>query len=1003
MNKIFRRFLMMSLVLCMMPLAMSAQNVIKGIVKDNNGEPIIGAAVIEVGNPNHGTVTNYDGNFELKNVTKDAIKVSYLGFVPQTITVKGKSFVNVILKEDTKSLDEIVVVGYGTMKRRDLTGSVASANLKDFEQSPNTNIVQSLQGTVPGLNVGVSGSAGDTPKMSIRGTNTINGNKDMLIILDGIIYDQDLSSLNPADIESIDILKDASSTAIYGTNAANGVMLITTKQGKEGKTKINLTTSYSFQSPTKDLHTMNRSKMLDWDRKASWQQAYTEESGYTLANPDFQLYTVMPDPYLVDENKNIIDTDYDWMDKFTRNGYIFDTKLSISGGTKDVLYLLSFGHVEQENHMVNDDFKRNTLRANVEGALNKWVRIGLQSSASLVNKDGLSPYLPFLEAFPPMAQPKDENGNWLDMPCAGAARENPYYTILASDKDRRNNFFANIYADVKLPIEGLTYRLNFGNVYTVADHNYSSEFSYSHNGNAYKNHNEYYSFTLDNILSYARTFGKHSINGTIVLGCNKKQYNWTNADANTFPRMTLSYNKLDLGQTQTISTGAWNQKAAYQVYRLGYNYDNRYLFTGTIRHDGSSTFAKGHRWGTFPSAAFGWVASEESFFKVKWVDYLKLRAGYGSIGNPAARYATKSQVQTGDGYTFGNDANVAKRQYVHKLGNTNLTWESTRGWNAGIDFTLFGNRLMGNIDAYLTNTKDLLYDVVMPTYTGSEGVPSNVGGIRNKGIELSLTSRNIVKSDFEWSTTLTFSANKNKITSLAGDKDLIASGLFIGKDLTTLYDFKIDGIYQIEDDIPTGYHAGAYRIVDMDNNGEVNDNDKTILGRTEPAYRAGLLNKFTYKDFTFTFFINTVQGGKHGYLGRNTDTKTFDNNTLRYNMISEKADLFWSPLNRDGYFALPTNGPKYTANRYQQRNFVRLQDVTLSYNLPKKYLSTVGLSSANVYVNAKNLITLTGWHGWDPELDGTQYNIGYGDRRAGSTYDDWPLMRSFTLGLNITF
>ena len=256
----------MSLVLCMMPLAMSAQNVIKGIVKDNNGEPIIGAAVIEVGNPNHGTVTNYDGNFELKNVTKDAIKVSYLGFVPQTITVKGKSFVNVILKEDTKSLDEIVVVGYGTMKRRDLTGSVASANLKDFEQSPNTNIVQSLQGTVPGLNVGVSGSAGDTPKMSIRGTNTINGNKDMLIILDGIIYDQDLSSLNPADIESIDILKDASSTAIYGTNAANGVMLITTKQGKEGKTKINLTTSYSFQSPTKDLHTMNRSKMLDWDR-----------------------------------------------------------------------------------------------------------------------------------------------------------------------------------------------------------------------------------------------------------------------------------------------------------------------------------------------------------------------------------------------------------------------------------------------------------------------------------------------------------------------------------------------------------------------------------------------------------------------------------------------------------------------------------------------------------------------------------------------------------------
>lgn len=1006
MKKIFERFLMMLIVLCTLPSAMSAQSVIKGIVKDDNGEPIIGAAIKEVGASGAGAITNLEGNFELKNATKDAITISYLGYIPQTVSIKGKTFVNIVLKEDTKKLDEVVVVGYGTMKRRDLTGSVASANLKDFEKSPNTNIVQSLQGTVPGLNVGVSGGAGETPTMSIRGTNTINGNKDMLIILDGIIYDQDLASINPADIESIDILKDASSTAIYGTNAANGVMLITTKQGKQGKTKINFTTSYSFQSPTKDLTTMNRSQMLAWDKKASWSMAYTPESGYTEDNPNFNLASVMPDAYLVDQNGNIIDTDYDWMDHFTRNGYIFDTKLSISGGNKDMLYLLSFGHVDQENHMLNDDFQRNTIRANVEGNLNSWLKLGLQSSASFINKDGQTTYLPFLEAFPPMAQPKDENGNWLDTPCAGAARDNPYYSVMAADKDRRNNFFANIYADVKLPLEGLTYRLNFGNVYTVADHDYSNTFSYSHNGDAYKNHNEYYSFTFDNILSYNKSFGKHNFNGTIVIGCNKKQYSWTNASANTFSRLTLGYNKLDMGQNKKIETGAWNQKAAYQVYRLGYNYDNRYLFTGTIRHDGSSTFAKGHRWGTFPSAAIGWVASEESFFNVKWIDYLKVRAGYGSIGNPAARYATKSQVQTGDGYTFGNNANVSTRQYINKLGNASLTWESTRGWNAGIDFTVLNNRIMGNIDAYLTNTKDLLYDVVMPYYSGQEGIPSNVGGIRNQGIEFSLTSRNIVKKDFEWSTTLTFSANKNKITSLYGDKDLVASGLFIGKDLTTLYDYKINGIYQVEDDIPEGYHPGTYRIVDVDQAEDgvynIDDKDKTILGRTEPAYRAGLLNKFTYKDFTLTFFINTVQGGKHGYLGRNTDTKVLDNNTLRYNMISEKADLFWSPKNRDGYYALATYSPKETANRYQQRNFVRLQDVTLSYNLPKNLLSTIGISNANVYFNAKNLVTLTGWHGWDPELN-SSYDAGGYSRISGSTYDDGPLMRSFTVGLNVTF
>lgn len=1002
------RFLTTLMFFCFFPVFAVAQSV-RGTVKDTNGEPIIGATIRENGTDN-ASITDLDGKFTLNNVKKPTITVSYIGFVTQTVNVLGKSNVEVVLEEDDHSLNEVVVVGFGSMRRSDLTGSVASANIKDFEKEPNVNIMQSLQGTVPGLNVGQVASAGATPDISIRGTNTISGNSSVLVVLDGIIYTGSISAINPADIESVDVLKDASASAIYGAQASNGVILITTKRGKDGKAKIDFSTSYTFQNPTKDLHPMNRAQLLAWDRKVSWYDAYTKESGYTQENPNFNLANVMPDAYLVNENGEIIDTDYDWWDHFTRTGSIWDTKFSVSGGTKDISYLLSLNHTSQKNFMLNDDFKRNSIRVNVEGQVRSWWKVGLQAFGSFINTDGQETYLYYMLTQSPLASPYDADGNLVDYPMH-TARENPYHGSDVDDYDRTNIFFANLYTEIKLPLKGLVYRMNFGNNYRVSNHNYASKYANSNNGEAYKNHSDYYDYTLDNILTYSNTFGKHGVTATFVYGASRHKYMYTNADATNFARMTLGYNSLQLGQNQYTNSSAWKETSLYQIGRINYKYNDRYLATATIRRDGFSGFAKDHKFGTFPSVALGWVASEEPWFKVKWIDNLKVRAGYGVSGNQTSRYASLSKVRSAIGYIFGSGASGSMRQELYTLGNNDLKWERTKGLNMGLDFVLLNNRISGTIDGYVTTTKDLLYNVSIPTITGFSSIASNVGKIQNKGIELSITSRNIVTPKFEWTTTFNISHNSNEIKSLTGvdsdgdgkEDDMASSGLFIGKSLSAIYDYKIDGIYQVNDNIPDGYFPGNYRIVDTNGDGQITTDDRTVIGKADPDARMGLLNKFRYTNWTLSFFFNSIVGGHNHFLGRNTAALLQDDNALRYNMISKKADLFWSPLNTDGIYSLSHNAGKITPHRYENRSFLRLQDVTLAYDVPKTLIKKIGIEGLNVYFNAKNLFTITGWHGWDPEYN-TTYTDDFGNtRQTGSDFDGRPVMRSFCFGVNVSF
>ena len=485
---------------------------------------------------------------------------------------------------------------------------------------------------------------------------------------------------------------------------------------------------------------------------------------------------------------------------------------------------------------------------------------------------------------------------------------------------------------------------------------------------------------------------------------------YTGADAKLFPRMTLGYNSLELASTQNTSSDAWLETLLYQMYRVNYSYDGRYLVTATVRRDGYSGFSANNKSAVFPSVALGWVLTNEEWFKVPSLDYLKLRAGYGVSGNQTSRYSSLARVNSSIGYIFGDGASSGvMRQELVSMENSNLKWEKTGGLNFGIDFAVLNNRLSGNIEYYKTTTKDLLYAVSIPSITGFTSIMSNVGEIDNHGFEVTLNSTNIKNGDFEWTSSFNLSLNRNEIKKLAGldndgdgkEDDLTSSSLFIGESLSAIYDYTVDGIYQIGDDIPEGYNPGNYRIKDINNDGKIDEDDRSIIGRTDPGVRMGLLNTFKYKGISLSFFLNSVLGGDKSYMGKNSFAEIVNDNTLRHNRLTEQVENFWTPSNPDGIYAMYNANPAINPYRYENRSFLRLQDITLAYDLPKKWMSKIGIENVNLYVSAKNLATFTKWQGWDPEPDMTYSDINGQSRVTGSCYDHRPVMKSVTIGINI--
>ena len=983
-----------------------AQNVVSGIITATTGEPVPGATIVLKGT-SVGTVSDGNGSFSINAKSGDILIFSFIGMKSKEITVTNQTSLDIELEQDVIGLEEVVAVGYGTMKKSDLTGSAVSADIEAFRESPNINIMQALQGAVPGVQIGQTNQAGEEASISIRGTSTINGNTDVLIILDGIVYRGDITRLNPNDIQSIDVLKDASSKAIYGAQAANGVILITTKSGKKNsKTAINYSISVSSQTPTVNARLLNREEFLQKVKDICYEDAYLS-SDYTEENPDWD--------YSQSELNSIqltgIDngTDTDWWGAATSPGNIIDHTLSFSGGNEKTTYHISGGHTNQKGFVMNDKFKRSTVRINFQTEVNRWLTIGTNTFGSFTNYSGISPGMSSLARMSPLCESKDEDGDYIIYPHEDAY-VNPFLNAMADDKDLRNDISGNFYAIISIPkIEGLSYRINYNNDYRWTYHAYSNEYDEGQVGAAYKENSSNYDRTLDNILSYEKQINEnHNIQATLVYGINIVNYEYTNASGENYSNLDLSYNSLQQATTQNIESSAWKESSLYQMGRLNYNYRNKYLLTTTLRRDGFSGFSQNNKFGVFPSVGIGWVLSEEEFYNIPKMEYLKLRMSYGKNGNLTSRYSSLASVEADDDskYVFGDGSSTSIGQSPSSLANSDLTWETTTGFNMGIDFGVLDNRIRGNIEYYRTTTTDLLWDMTLPEMTGFSEITTNLGKVANTGLEFSIFATPVRTTNFRWDINVNFSTNKNEIKELLGidsdgdgkEDDLTASGLFIGKSIGAIYNYEIDGIWQLDDDILTGYYPGTYRIVDQEVDGVADgvisaDNDRKILGKTEPAYRFGIQNTLAYKNFTLRFFINSIQGGKNGFLKANEPyggTTGTAQNLNWFNLFNN--DDYWTPRNPNAKYCQPWLTPSIEPDRYQSRSFVRLQDISLSYKLKSSFTEKLGISDAKIYISGKNLLTFTKWDGWDPETGQTI-----------NTSDNYPVMKSYSMGVDISF
>jgi TonB-linked SusC/RagA family outer membrane protein len=719
---------------------------------------------------------------------------------------------------------------------------------------------------------------------------------------------------------------------------------------------------------------------------------------YTQPKPDFNFWRGFGDgtPSVYEGLEN--GTDFDWWDAGTQSGLINSHNLSVSGSQKNLTYFVSLGYTDQQNIIMNDDFTRKTARINLSNQILPWFKVGVSTFGSFSDFSGASPSLGNLLTQPPVVKPYDDEGNLIPSP-NGQQSANPFLATQADDFDKRNHLSANFYTDIDIPfVKGLSYRLNYGNNYSWDRHYYSNIYrGTTKAGEAYKMTTNKYDWTFENILTYKRLFAdKHNLDVTLLYGRRELKYEDTNARGTDYSTMKLGYNDLSIATNQTIHSSAWDESFLYQMGRVNYRYNNRYLFTATLRRDGFSGFSKSNKFAYFPSLALGWNLSEEQFMNIDLIDQLKLRASWGANGNLADRYSSLARLELYPAYVSGDGGSTILGQRVTTMANSNLKWETTVGFNFGVDFSLLTNRLYGNVDYYITTTNDLIWGLDIPVITGFGEITSNVGELANRGIELQIGGEVIKKGKFRWDLNFNFSSNKNEIKSLIGldadgdgkEDDLVASGLFIGESIGTIYTYETDGMVQIGDEnVPKGWLPGTYRIVDNHKDGFYDPNDRVIIGRQEPAYRFGILNTLNFDNFELKFFINSIQGGKNGYLGQNMP----DNNQNHFVQTTFKEHDYWSPLNPDAKWRNLLNSAPVDYVVYDDKSFIRLQDVSLSYRMSPTLLNQLGLKGCKIYVSGKNLVTITDWIGWDPET-------GAGINRNGR-----PVLRGYTIGLDLSF
>ncbi|WP_368123594.1 SusC/RagA family TonB-linked outer membrane protein, partial [Bacteroides cellulosilyticus] len=1031
--------------LCLIPLWAFSQNItVKGVVKDATGESVIGASVVQKGTSN-GIITDIDGNFTLNVPSNSTIVISFVGYKTQEIPVAGKTQINVTMKEDTEMLDEVVVVGYGQMKRSDLTGSVVSVNDQAIKKSVPTSIDQVLQGRAAGVQIQAnSGTPGASTSIRIRGINSLNATNQPIFVIDGVVVDSatddensnPLSSINPSDIVSMDVLKDASATAIYGSRASNGVIMITTKRGQAGEATVTYDGYAGWQEMPKQLDMLNLRQ---------YAQHHNDRSALGLVEQSSSF--VRPD--LLGEGTN-------WQDELFSKAFMTSHNISVSGGNNKTTYAFSGGFLDQDGIALGSSFRRLSLRANIDTEIKSWLRGGVNFSFAESKQNVGTDNNTIMSALiqQPTVAVTSPDGSF-DGPDDVWMPENPVgLASIRTNNNRKTNFRFNTYLEANL-LKGLTFKTelsadwNFNNYYYYQpDYQFGIKTSDTRTSRWTKTNTKYWSWR--NILTYNNTFAeKHNIN--VMVGQEMSHSNWetqvgtaTGFLSNTTPDLSAG----DVTTSTTTGSRVVNSIASF-FGRAFYSFDERYLLTATIRRDGSSKFAKGNKWGWFPAVALAWRASQESFLRNNAIiNNLKLRAGWGATGNQNvsdyAYMALLSYKTTpwGTGVLTGNTA------------NPDLTWETTHSYNVGIDLGLFQNRIEVIADVYYKKTKNLLLQLPLPAYLGSSGQGAasnpwgNVGSLENKGIELTVNTTNITNKDFQWTSNLVFSLNRNKVLELDTDNSsieksyqpssasYIVTKTTVGQPIGQFWGYKVIGRFDEPTDfyykdadgnvkqvaIPEGNTIaknstwiGDYIYEDRNGDGVINNEDCTYIGNPEPKFTYGIGNTFSYKGFDLTIFFSGSYGNKALNLTRyRIEDPRSNGNILKSSLNYAQIGLIDPNGPDDDYRNLHVvNGSATTLPALQESDannnftrisdmlvedasYIRLQNISIGYTFPKKWINKIFLNNARIYANIQNVYTWSKYKGLDPEVGAI-----YGDAlMTGVDYGRYPSPRIYTFGLN---
>ncbi len=964
------------------------------VISGSDNYPIIGANILVKGTT-IGTITDVDGNFSFEAPKGSTLVVSYIGYQSQEMQVSGNAPIKIVLSEDSEKLDEVVVIGYGSQKKSDMTGGIVAVGNEKLQMVSTNNLMDKLAGQVPGLNITMEkASPSEDQVLRVRGENSLTADNSPLIVLDGIPYSGSLGDIDPDNIENLSVLKDASSAAIYGSRGANGVILIQTKKGKKGTATVSYKGQVGFSQPERRVDVM---KGPEYVKFLQDQWAYMNYNG-VIKNPE-DILNVSE----IENWRNGIETD--WQDQIFRTALTNSHQLSVSGGTEKTTYMASISRLNQEGVVKDTGMKRTNIALNITQQLGNWLTIGMATQAVQKEYGGIQAGISDALCQSPYGQPYNSDGSLNFYPMDQTLHANPLADLEATSDKTDRNIFISTYADAKLPIKGLSFRTNFG-------YNYRSKFEGSYygrntvtgkakNGSAAIKNQHDWDYTWENVLKYELQLGKHKFDATGLFSMQQTSQEISEQKGTSFVNDDSEYhNMAGAEENKTVTSELTETAMLSYMLRLNYNYANRYLFTATGRSDGYSAFGTNNKYAFFPSLAAAWNISSEEFMEStnSWMDMLKIRLSWGSNGNQAIKaYQTLDRLKLTN-YIWGDKGTTVNGVILsyNSIGNPNLKWETTRTVNAGVDFSFFNSRLSGSVDFYVSNTSDLLMSRTVPIMNGYNSIMDNVGETRNTGIELALNSVNMENKDFRWSTSYNFSLNRDKIIELRGDgKDDITNKWFIGEPVKVYYDYNVVGTWQEDDnflnadgkEIQKGAKPGHAKLEDVDGDGTITAKDKKIIGSKLPSFTMSLGNTFTYKDFTFSFLLNGVFGAWKEMIDYN-----FDRWSSKYNYISGMD--YWTPENPTNAMTSPGYVPYDKHSFYKKMNYVRIKNITLGYNIPKAILTPVGISALNVNLSVNNLYTFSNVKN-ALNFDGTDYNA--------NIVSCYPTARSFMLGLNLIF